>query len=348
MAQANVPMFQAVDPCSFYNNTGSTIAANLILVADSGADRAAKLPVALSSPATFVGVTMRSVPTGTSGTVAGHSGDVAVCTASGSVAVGDIVFADTATGKVGYAKTYTAAQGAALIVGTAMSAAADGELFEVRICSYYTSGSIGSGASMFQAGASRTVRGVVTSNISDLTAFTVASNDGLTYAAGDRVLLAGQTTASQNGIYVVGTVASTTAPLTRAADFITGMVYAGMVVEVSAGTLFAQSTWKLTTSGSITVDTTSINFYPRIVTQSVTLVAGTSTLSNVPLLSATKSAVFFNRTTANTCAATIQYNASTLTPGIVGTASIVVQAQVAAGTINSADISTLNVTVVNW
>ncbi|MFI0434026.1 MAG: hypothetical protein ACH36H_12910, partial [Candidatus Nanopelagicales bacterium] len=50
------------------------------------------------------------------------------------------------------------------------------------------------------------VRGVVYSNVASLAAFTVASNDGLTYTEGQRVLLANQTTAAQNGIYVVGAV----------------------------------------------------------------------------------------------------------------------------------------------
>lgn len=36
----------------------------------------------------------------------------------------------------------------------------------------------------------RYVRGVVFANVADLAAFTVAGNDGLTYAAGERVLLA--------------------------------------------------------------------------------------------------------------------------------------------------------------
>lgn len=194
----------------------------------------------------------------------------------------------------------------------------------------------------------RQARGAVTANVASLAAFTV-SQDGVTYVAGDIVLLVGQTTKSQNGLYVVGTVAGT-APLTRSVDFATGTaIPGGAIIEVSEGTLFAQTTWKLTTAGGIVaVDTTAHDWYPRFVSSSRVLVAGTVTISDIPLLSATKSMVSYNRTTPNTTASTIIYSASTMTPGVVGTASIVFQAQVAAGTINAADISTLNVSVTNW
>lgn len=202
-----------------------------------------------------------------------------------------------------------------------------------------------------QQGQSRQCRGAVTANIADLTAFTVASNDGLTYAAGQRVCLFGQTTKSQNGPYLVGTVASTTAPLTRPTDFATASVVpSGLLFEISEGTLFAQTSWKLATAATsgVTVGTTTFDAYPRFVAQTVTLSSGTITISNVPLLSATKSIVTINRTTPNSTTSTIAYNPITLTPGVVGTASIVLNAQVAAGTINASDASVLNVGVTNW
>jgi hypothetical protein len=175
--------------------------------------------------------------------------------------------------------------------------------------------------------------------------------DGLTYVAGQRVLLVGQTTKSQNGVYVVGVVAAGAAPLTRPADFATGAVVpSGRVVQVSEGTLFSNSEWKITTTGNITVDTTSFDMYPREVTQQLALVAGTTTISNVPILSATKSNFISIRTTAATSTLTVggYQVVGTITPGIVGTASVTVDATVAAGTINVADVSTLNITVLNW
>ncbi len=204
----------------------------------------------------------------------------------------------------------------------------------------------------------RYVRGVVTSaqtlaTFTSVTAGTIV--DGVTYVAGDRVLLVGQATKSQNGIYVVGTVSAGSAPLTRPTDFATGSVLAaGCMVEVSEGTLFAGSTWKITTAGAITVGTTSFDMYPRQVVQSVVLVAGTKTLATVPLLSATKTAVLINRTVANTCTLTVGgYHptvggANGITPGIVGTASLVIEACVGAGTISASDVSTVAVTIVNF
>lgn len=102
------------------------------------------------------------------------------------------------------------------------------------------------------------VRGIVTSNIADLAVFTVAGNDGLTYAAGERVLLAGQSTGAQNGIYVVGTVGGGTAALTRAADWAAAaVVRPGALMHVNEGTAYADTYWMITNTGSITVATTA-------------------------------------------------------------------------------------------
>lgn len=202
-----------------------------------------------------------------------------------------------------------------------------------------------------QVGNARSVRGVVTVAQTLATFDSVAGGtirDGVTYVAGDRVLLVNQAAPAANGIYIVGAVAAGSAPLTRAPDFVTGAVSSGLIVSVSEGTVMASTDWKLTTTGAITVDTTSINFYPRTVTVQATLVAGTVTLATIPIFSATKSFVGITRITANTTASTITYWPQTITPGAVGTASLIVQAAVAAGTINNADISTLAVTVTNF
>jgi len=200
----------------------------------------------------------------------------------------------------------------------------------------------------------RCVRGVVYANVSDLTAFTVASNDGLTYTAGQRVLLANQTTAAQNGIYVVGTVGGGTAALTRADDFATSAaIVNGCVVEVSEGTLWQGSTWKAMCTGSCVVGTDDPLFYPRQVKGTLTLVAGTITLGSTQglyLFSTTKSAVTFNRNTAGTTASTVAYAApvASRVAGKSGTGAVLIRAEVAAGTINAADVSTLDFCITNW
>lgn len=198
------------------------------------------------------------------------------------------------------------------------------------------------------------VRGVVVANVSDLTAFTVAGNDGLTYAAGELVLLANQTTGAQSGVYQVGTVGGGTAALTRVSWLAAGaIVRSGFTVRVSEGTLFANTNWFISTTGAITIGTTAHAWYPERVTQSVALVAGTTTVTNVPVLSATKTGWAITRRVANTSTLTTGgYCVSTggangVTAGHVGTASVVIEATVAAGTINNADISTLQITVIN-
>ncbi len=71
--------------------------------------------------------------------------------------------------------------------------------------------------------------------------------------------------------------------------------------------------------------------------------------TGVPVLSA-ESFIGFTRSTANTCTATTGGYVlnGAATPGVLGTASFAVMASVAAGTINNADISTLQALVCNW
>ena len=85
-----------------------------------------------------------------------------------------------------------------------------------------------------------------------------ATIDGVTLSSGDRVLLYGQTTASQNGIYVFNGAA---AALTRAADANSGSnLLPGMVVFVQEGSTNADNGYVLATNAPITVDTTSLAF----------------------------------------------------------------------------------------
>jgi hypothetical protein len=214
-----------------------------------------------------------------------------------------------------------------------------------------------------QVGATRTARGVVYSNVADLAAFTVASDDGITYVAGNRVLLTMQTTTTQNGIYVVGTVGSGTAPLTRATDMPAAAVMPnGMVVEISEGTHYKGSSWKAmsTQAGGWTVGTHNPVFYPRIFKKTVTLAAGTYKIGfgstatpDEPLflLSTTDSMVNVTRDTAGgTLTGTVMYACpvTTRVAGLPGVANIVINSVIEAGTIQNQDTSTLSVLITNW
>jgi hypothetical protein len=194
------------------------------------------------------------------------------------------------------------------------------------------------------------VDGVVTANVADLAAFAVGTNtDGLTHVEGNVVALVAQSTASQNGLYLVGAVSGGTAALTRIGSLASGDTIAAGAVRfsVSGGTVFANTDWKNTAAGTVGTDDPA--FYPARVVREAVLVAGTITISNIPILSATKSHVGITRKTANTTTSTVQYVTNgAATPGALGTASVAVMAAVAAGTINNADISTLEVCITNF
>lgn len=146
------------------------------------------------------------------------------------------------------------------------------------------------------------VRGVVTSNTS-LSAFAGVTGgtpvDGVTYIQGDRVLLAGQSTPAQNGIYVVGVVAAGVAPLYRAADWsLVGPVQSSAAtIRASEGTTWAGKEWFPSTVGGITVGTTDPAFYPKRYSATTTALAGTPGIKAVSsqwILHATNSRVLLS------------------------------------------------------
>lgn len=82
--------------------------------------------------------------------------------------------------------------------------------------------------------------------------------DGVGTLAGDRVLVKDQTTASQNGIYVVATGA-----WSRSGDFDADAdVVSALIVFVEEGNDGADSGWVLATDGTITLGTTALTFVP--------------------------------------------------------------------------------------
>jgi hypothetical protein len=93
------------------------------------------------------------------------------------------------------------------------------------------------------------VYAVATSN---LTLSGTQTVDGISLAATNRVLLTGQTTAAQNGIWVVSA-----GSWTRPTDFASGSTQIGSYAFVDGGTANAASGWVLTGTSSITVDTTA-------------------------------------------------------------------------------------------
>lgn len=94
------------------------------------------------------------------------------------------------------------------------------------------------------------VRVVSTSNITLSGAQTI---DGVSVVAGDRVLVAGQTTAANNGIYVCAV-----SSWGRATDMdATGEVKPGTLVAVTEGTAGADSIYILSSDAAVTIGTTA-------------------------------------------------------------------------------------------
>jgi hypothetical protein len=86
--------------------------------------------------------------------------------------------------------------------------------------------------------------------------------DGVNLTLGDRVLVTGQATASQNGIYDVytlGTGSNGTWVRTSDANS-TGEIEAGMIIMVTEGQIYADTQWKLITDNPIVIDTTGLVF----------------------------------------------------------------------------------------
>jgi hypothetical protein len=101
------------------------------------------------------------------------------------------------------------------------------------------------------------VRVASTENV-DITTGGLLTIDGITLVAGDRVLLKDQTTATENGIYVVAEgawVRSTDADNTP-----TGEVTSGMATFVSEGTISGGNSYVLTTPDDIVLGTTELGF----------------------------------------------------------------------------------------
>ena len=112
------------------------------------------------------------------------------------------------------------------------------------------------------------VRATSTANVAIATALENTDTlDGVTLATGDRVLLKNQTTASENGVYVV--VASGAA--SRATDFdINAEVVGGVSVFVQEGTANGDQRYTLSTDGAIVLGTTNLTFVQTSGTGQVT------------------------------------------------------------------------------
>lgn len=90
----------------------------------------------------------------------------------------------------------------------------------------------------------------------DITLSGTQTIDGIAVAAGDRVLVKNQTTASQNGIYTVSATA-----WTRATDADTSSKIGAAIVAIDQGTAHGGDSWTTTFKSTDTLGTTSMPWY---------------------------------------------------------------------------------------
>lgn len=101
----------------------------------------------------------------------------------------------------------------------------------------------------------RPARAATTANITIATGLNAGDSiDGVTLAAGDRVLVKDQTAADENGIYIAG------ASPARAADFASSAEIVGAAIVVTEGTANGGKAWLCDTPAPITVGSDDITF----------------------------------------------------------------------------------------
>ena len=119
----------------------------------------------------------------------------------------------------------------------------------------------------------QSVRAATTANI---TLSGLQTIDGISVLAGERVLVKNQTTATANGLYNAASGA-----WTRTTDADANVeVTAGLTVMVEEGASQADSQWRLTTDGAITLGTTALAFAQIGAATSYTAGAGVTITGN--------------------------------------------------------------------
>ena len=86
--------------------------------------------------------------------------------------------------------------------------------------------------------------------------------DGVNLSVNDRILVIGQDSGAQNGIYRVDVLGSgSNGTWVRTSDSNqTGEIEAGMIIMVTEGTVYKDTQWKLITNDPITIGVTALTF----------------------------------------------------------------------------------------
>lgn len=258
-----------------------------VLVASTSTNDAAALPAGASTSVPILGLAYKAGDPSTTGQrIEVVTEGVYPGLANVGITRGNKVVVASASGDLAPVGSGTVP--GATIVGVALESCNAGE----RVAILIGAGAI---ASAFLPGVNSKVRCIATSNVNLASALAAGSTvDGVTLAAGDRVLLVAQTTASQNGVYV----APTSGAASYAADYAQGLVTAGQGFDVTEGTAWAASTWKATAANPYTIGTTDPLFYPRIVSGTQALSGGAATVSSLFVRATTSGLALVDQTAA--------------------------------------------------
>ena len=181
------------------------------------------------------------------------------------------------------------------------------------------------------------------------------TQDGVTVALGDKMVIPPGTittqavTAAQSGVYECTALGATgvKAVWTRTAKWAHGAtIVPGTRIRVQLGAIFAGTTWRADPANlTSVVDTDDPLLFPERVVVAGTCALGTFTISTIPLRAAGKFAVLPDFTGGSPAATTTSLQASTQTPGGIGTASIVIQEQDHLGHLVNTGTATANVLI---
>ena len=145
--------------------------------------------------------------------------------------------------------------------------------------------------------------------------------DGVTLVANDRVLVTGQNTSSQNGLYYVVTVGTgangTWARTSDGND--NGEIEAGMIIMVTEGSIYADTQWKLITDNPIVIGSTALIFTQNYSANSIS--SGTSNVvvssnANVTISSAGVANVLTVSSTGTVILGTLSVTGNIVAPNV--------------------------------
>ena len=163
--------------------------------------------------------------------------------------------------------------------------------------------------------------------------------DSISLVANDRVLVTGQTSGAQNGIYIVQTLGTgSNGTWIRSTDTnATGELLGGTIVMVTEGAVYQDTQWKLTTNDPITIGVTALTFVQNYSTNSIS--AGTSNVvvfsnSNVIISSAGTANVFVVSSTG-----TVTTGTASVTGNITSAANVTGSNLVTAGIVYGLELS---------